>query len=288
MPELPEVETIRCGLEPKLGGQTIKDVSSDSPRHLNYPLRVYQGLVKGKKIKAVLRRAKIIYFQLSDKSVVAFHLKMTGQLIYKDKKSEVIGGHPNMAAVQDLPNKYTHVTFTFSSGAHLYFNDIRRFGWAKFYTNEQFDEELKKLDYGPEPLTKDFNEEFLAKSLAAHPNTTVKQLLTNQHIIAGIGNIYADEVLFAAKVKPQRKAGGVKKEEITRIVTEIKKILPLAISCGGSSISDYINADGKKGSYADYHQVYGRYDEPCFVCKRELKRITIGGRTSTFCSHCQK
>jgi len=283
MPELPEVETIRRGLEGKIVGQTIVNADCDSPRHLNYSLNLYRKKIMGAKVLAVRRRAKMLYFELSDKRYLAIHLKMTGQLVFRHKKTVVIGGHPIKDGDLDLPNKFTHVIFYFKSGDVLYFNDTRKFGWARLLNHQEFTKELARLGYGPEPMTDDFEFDYFVSILKKYPNRKIKQTLLDQQLIAGLGNIYADEVCYFAKVRPQRKVSTLKPGERKLLFDGIKKILPKAVKYGGSSIATHLNAFGRKGSYSQFHIVYARYGEPCEVCGTELKRITVAGRTSTYC-----
>lgn len=283
MPELPEVETIRRGLEGKLVGQIIINVDSDSPRHLNYNLDTYRKKIIGTKVIGVKRRAKMLYLELSNELNLAIHLKMTGQLVFKHKKSVVIGGHPIKNGDLDLPNKFTHVIFYLKSGDVLYFNDTRKFGWARLLNHKEFATELVRLGYGPEPLTDDFNYEYFLSILKRYPNRKIKQTLLDQKLIAGIGNIYADEDCYYAKVRPQRKVSTLKPNERKLLFEGIKKILSKAVEYGGSSIASHLDAFGRKGTYSQFHMVYAQYGEPCGVCGTKLERITVAGRTSTYC-----
>lgn len=283
MPELPEVETIRRGLEGKLVGQIITNVDCDSPRHLNYKIDSYRKKIVGAKVLAVKRRAKMLYLELSDDRYLAIHLKMTGQLVFKHKKAVVIGGHPIKGGDLELPNKFTHVIFYFKSGDVLYFNDTRKFGWARLLNHKEFTAELARLGYGPEPLTDDFNYDYFLSILKRYPNRKIKQTLLDQKLIAGIGNIYADEDCYYAKVRPQRKVSTLTINEKKLLFEGIKKILPKAVEYGGSSIASHLDAFGRKGSYSQFHMVYAQYGEPCGVCGTKLERITVAGRTSTYC-----
>jgi formamidopyrimidine-DNA glycosylase len=243
MPELPEVETIRRQLQEKIVGKKLK----------------------GRKIVRVRRRAKVLIIDFADGRSLAFHLKLTGQLIFNGQ-----------------PSRYTRKVFNFDDGTTLIFNDLRKFGWVKEL------EETKTLEsqFGPEALALDIKT--FKNILAKRPKTKIKPLLIDQKLIAGIGNIYSDEILFASRVCPFRLAKNLKEKEIKEILKNIKKILIKAIKYHGSSVDDYLDAQGKKGSYLKYHKVYGREGKKCFRCPGIVKRLKINGRSAHFCEKCQK
>jgi formamidopyrimidine-DNA glycosylase len=219
-----------------------------------------------KKIVGVRRRAKMLLVDFVDGSSLVFHLKLTGQLIFNGQ-----------------PGRYTRQVFNFSDGTRLVFNDKRKFGWFKLVSNVDSLKEIKKL--GPEPFDvtpADFNKRLLVRRRAK-----IKSLLMDQTFIAGIGNIYADEILFKAKVRPDRIASSLTKPEVKEIFSSIKKVLTAAIKAGGSSVEDYIDAEGKKGGYRKLHKVYQRTGQECFKCATPIKRLKLGGRSSHFCPHCQ-
>src|SRR3989338_4543166 len=249
MPELPEVETIRRQLREKIVGKKL-----DGP----------PAGEAGKKIVDVRRRAKILIIDFSDGSSLIFHLKLTGQLIFNGESS-----------------KHTRHIFKFDDGSRLVFNDIRKFGWWK-YVKSSKDIEKK---FGPEALEVDLKtfKEVLKKS----PNAKIKPLLMDQKVIAGIGNIYSDEILFTAKVQPVRSIKTLKPEEIGAIWSNIGRILKLAIKNRGTSERDYIDALGKKGDYLKYLKVYRKEGQKCPRCSGVIKRIKIGGRSAHFCPKCQ-
>lgn len=223
--------------------------------------------LEGVKVTDVRRRAKILMIDLADGSSLVFHLKLTGQLLLNAK-----------------PGKYTRAVFKFSDGTNLVFNNVRKFGWWKKVKNTS---EIEK-DFGPEPLTKDFTLKKFKEMLAKRPKSKIKPLLMDQHFIAGIGNIYSDEILFASGVRPQRRVKTLTKEEIKRIFQKIKKILKEAVKYQGSSIQYYVDARGQKGKYVKHHQVYGRQGKPCKKCGAIIKRIKINSRSAHFCPTCQK
>lgn len=243
MPELPEVETIRRQLSGKIVGKELD----------------------GKKITGVRRRAKILIIDFNDGSSLAFHLKLTGQLIFNGQ-----------------PSAYTRQVFYFKDGARLIFNDARKFGWWKMVKSTSTIE--KK--FGPEAL--EISLEEFRNNLKRRPLSKIKTLLMNQEFIAGIGNIYSDEILFASKIHPLCRVGSLKPEEIKNIHQNIKKILAKAIKYNGSSVQSYLDACGNKGDFVRYHKVYQREGKKCFRCLSLVKRIKIGGRSAHFCSACQK
>lgn len=289
MPELPEVETVKRGLEKSIVGKTIADFDSDWHKTINLPLKKYRQRVKGLKIKAVKRRAKMVILVLSKGFNILVHLKMTGQLVYQSKKKCVVGGHPIDEGFLCAPNKFTHATFTFSDSSHLYFNDVRKFGWARIYTDHELRDVLDKMNLGPEPLGKDFSLKYF-RYLTIHGKTRkrIKQFLMENQNLVGIGNIYSDEICYYARIKPDRAVKTLTSKEIKAVYQGIKKILAAAIKAQGTTFRDYRNADGESGGYTKFLKVYGRYGEKCFRCKGKVRKMKMGGRTSSFCSDCQK
>jgi len=220
--------------------------------------------LKGKEIIGLRRRAKILMIDFDDGSSLIFHLKMTGQLIFNQK-----------------PSPYTRKVFIFDDNSKLFFNDKRKFGWHRKVKNTKKIEEK----FGPEAL--EINLKIFNNFLKKRPNAKIKNLLMDQTFIAGIGNIYSDEILFASKVRPLRQVKTLKEEEIKAIYKNIKKILKKAIAENGSSVGDYFDAFGKKGSYAKYHRVYQKHGKECICCRDIIKRIKIGSRSAHYCPNCQ-
>ena len=219
----------------------------------------------GKKITKVRRRAKILIIDFTDGSSLIFHLKLTGQLIFNGQTS-----------------KHTRQVFKFNDGSQLVFNDLRKFGWWKKV------KDTKKIEkaFGPEAL--EINLKTFKTLLKKRPKAKIKPLLMDQKFIAGIGNIYSDEILFAAKVRPMRLVGTLTDKEIQSIFQNIKKILESAIKQQGSSSQYYLDACGEEGHYVQYHKVYQKEGEKCLHCKTKIKRIKLGGRSAHFCPKCQK
>jgi formamidopyrimidine-DNA glycosylase len=270
MPELPEVETVTRGLARTIIGKTIAAFDCDTKKMLNHPLAFYRKTLREKKIIEINRRAKMIIVKLNDGWNILVHLKMTGQLVYGCQR-----------------NRFTHAVFTFRDQTHLYFNDVRKFGWLRLFTDAEL---IKHLDHdlGPEPLDSAYTLEVINNELKKRPNNRIKQFLMDNRNVVGIGNIYSDEICYYAKVRPDRRVKTLKEREIKLLFKGIKHILAEAIKYEGTSISDYVNAMGEAGAYAKKLKVYGRYDEKCFKCCGVVKRLKIGGRTSSFCPRCQK
>lgn len=285
MPELPEVETIKRGLSTKIISKIITDVE------VLYPKSFWgkKEVVLNQKVLDVKRRAKVIAIILKNGYSLLFHLKMTGQLIYRDQTSQIAGGHPSDDWYTDLPNKTTAIVFTFNDQSKLFFNDMRKFGWCKVLPQKEL-EEVFENDYGPEPFSKDFNASYLQKIAKKTPNKKIKQFLTDQKNVAGIGNIYVDELLYDAKILPTRKVLEVTDIEWRGIVESAKKVLELGIKYGGTTDSDYLNVEGKKGEMQNYLKVYRQTGKSCpkGECKAKITRTVVGGRGTHYCPACQK
>ncbi len=271
MPELPEVETIKRQLSRKIKGKKIKTVEVFLPRFVKYPQQKFKKLVAGAKIKKINRRAKLLIIELSNDYCLVIHLKLTGQIIFNG-----------------IPDKHTHLIYHFTDGSHLLHNDLRRFGFVKVIAKKDLADFLKKEKFGPEPLFKDFTLNLFKELLNKRKRAKIKPLLMDQSFLAGIGNLYSDEILFLARVLPFRKASTLKPIEIKRIYQGIKKILSLAISRGGTSTDTYVDIQGKQGDYLPLVKVYQREGQPCFICQTKIKRLKINGRSAHFCPKCQK
>ncbi len=289
MPELPEVETIVRDLKPKLKGKKIKDFWADRPKQLNFPINKFKKKIVGLTICDVRRRAKMIIIDLSEGLSLLFHLKITGQLIMRDKDGKIFGGGHFIAEyLRSLPNRFTHAIFTFTDGRKLYFNNMRLFGYIKILQTKEVKKLFEKMKIGPEPLEKSFTFAKFKEIIEKRKIAKIKPLLMDQTFIAGIGNIYADETLFCAKIQPTRIAGLIKEGELRKLFQAIKKILSLAVKYRGSSIDTYVDSQGAKGKYAEKLKVYGRKKEKCLDCQTPLKSMKLGGRTTVYCPKCQK
>lgn len=286
MPELPEVETVARGLQKKSINKKITRVEVRAAK-IVYPSKdVFIKKLIGNKIIRVRRRAKMLIFDLADKTFMVGHLKMTGQLVYRQRTGQLImGGHPLKDGEKDLPNKFSHVVFSFSDGSNLFFNDQRKFGWLKVVDVVGLQQEL--LKYGIEPLSRKFTVQKSQELLEKYPRKKIKQFLMDQTIIAGIGNIYADESCFYAGILPTRKVEKISLIEQKKLYRGIKQILIKAINKTGTSVENYVKADGDAGGYAKYLKVYGKNGKKCSRCGEIIKKIKLNGRGTHFCPGCQ-
>ncbi len=290
MPELPEVETINRQLNLKIVGKTIAGV--DILRQKNFIGN--KSKVIGKKIIAVGRQAKIIIISLETKIHLLVHLKMTGQLIYRQQlNTDKPYDHKpsgNIYDVNVLPNKYTRVIIEFKDNSFLLFNNLRAFGWIKVVADNQLEKELANFS-GVNPLSDNFTTNYLQK-ITSQTNKSIKLLLMDQKKIAGIGNIYASETLFCAKTHPQTKSKKISQlpEKIKKLHQCIIKVLQKALKYKGSTANDdaFRDTSGNRGKMQNRLKVYGREGENCLKCGGKIKRIKISGRSSFFCPSCQK
>ena len=292
MPELPEVETIRLGLQKAIVGKTIVGIDIRVPKLFHGE----KSDIVGKKVVNVDRRAKQIIIDVKGDKDLLIHLKMTGQLIYRKKlgvgrresgvTDQIAGGHPSKDWFDNLPNSTTHIIFVFSDGSKLFFNDMRKFGWIKVFDSKELKNKLIK-ELGIEPFDKEFIAEKLAGIIAKKPNWNIKKVLTDQTLISGIGNIYADEALFWSGILPERKAKEISDGEIAKLRDSIIKALKIGLKYGGSSENTYVQIDGSRGSAQEHSQVYGREGKLC-TCGGVVKKIRLNGRGTHFCPKCQK
>jgi formamidopyrimidine-DNA glycosylase len=287
MPELPEVETVRRGLNELVVNQTITSVVSDTPKSFPNDKQTVRSFMVGSTITAIRRRAKVLMIDLSSNYSLVIHLKMTGQLVYVGKV-RFGAGHPSDSLVNALPDKSTRVTIEFTDGTHLYFNDQRKFGWMRLLPTI----EIPTIDFmkkvGPEPLEADFTATEFTDRFKRRSNTSIKAALLDQTVVAGVGNIYADESLWGAKIHPKRLVKSITTSEFKRLYTELRTVMNLAIEKGGSSNHTYVNAEGKKGSYMDFARAFRREGLPCPRCGTTIIKFKAAGRGTHICPHCQK
>lgn len=287
MPELPEVETVRVGLERLIVGRTVKSVDFDTAKSFpNDPTEVQRFLL-GASVRSVRRRAKVLLIDLSTNYTIVTHLKMTGQLVYRGDE-QFGAGHPNDSLIGALPDKSTRVTISFADGSHVYFNDQRKFGWMRLYPTA----EVPNMDFmqrvGPEPLDPSFSATDFANRFARRSRTSIKAALLDQSVLAGVGNIYADESLWGAKIHPATQVGMLRAADFSRLFTELQFVLRLAIEKGGSTDRNYVNAEGKKGSYIDFARVFRREGQACPRCGTTIIKTRVAGRGTHLCPVCQK
>jgi formamidopyrimidine-DNA glycosylase len=274
VPELPEVETIVADLRPHLTGRTIVRCALPFPTIVRHPEpEVFIDSVSGMRINAVRRRGKYILMELQNDVLLVVHLGMTGQLRLVDPATP--------------REKHTHAVFALDDGRELRYRDPRRFGRLLLGTEESLLASKKLPRLGPEPIDPDFESEALYRSLRKR-RTSLKAVLLDQVVIAGVGNIYADESLHRAHLRPDRQAGGLSRKSVERLHESLRHSLQTAIANRGSSVDTYRDAWGELGGQQEKLLVYGRAGEPCFTCGRPLAMIRLAGRSTVFCRHCQR
>lgn len=294
MPELPEVETVVRGLNLFITGKTVGAVDFDWDKSFPNSRSDVTTFLIGAKIISIRRRAKVLLIDLSTKHTLVIHLKMTGQLVFvrgstSHKTEKRFGaGHPNDSLIGRLPDKSTRVTFTFSDGSKLFFNDQRKFGWVRLYPTV----EVPNIDFfrklGPEPLAANFTKIAFRERLMRRPNTNIKTALLDQTVIAGVGNIYADESLWGAKIHPSTLVNRLNGRQIYLLFRELQYVLRLGIEKGGSTDRNYVNAEGKRGSYMDFARVFRRENLPCPRCGAIIIKTRVASRGTHTCPKCQK
>ena len=288
MPELPEVETTINYLRPKIVGRTIKEIWTDWPKGIgNITFEELNKGISGKKITAIARRGKNILLEIDRKFTLWIHLKMTGHLLIRP--ADIPAGSPLLEKV----NQYIHFKFLLDKNEELAFSDLRKFGRVRYLAEPLTDNLIKNnfKDLGVEPFSKEFTQGYLEKLISdkRNKNKQLKIFLMDQSIIAGIGNIYASEILFEAKLNPKRKIASLSKNEVDTLFLAIKKVLNKAVGARGTSISDFRDPDGKPGGYGDIRKVYQRKNKSCpNKCGGRVESFKQGQRTTFWCPRCQK
>ncbi len=274
MPELPEVEVIRRGLIPHLVGCTInRVVISNRKLRLPVPRAQLKSLVQGSRVESVDRRAKYVLVSMSSGALMVLHLGMTGRLAL------FANGAPR--------TPHDHLRFMLDSGLELRFNDVRRFGSIQVVAPKDTEKSQIFAGLGMEPLGPDFSSNYLLKK-ATGKLRPIKNFLMDSKVVVGIGNIYANEILFAAGIKPTRGVGSLGKRAWDEVVEACRQVLERAIACGGTTISDYVNSSGEAGYFQCELKVYGRDGEQCESCGSGINRRVLAGRATFFCPSCQK
>ena len=328
MPELPEVETVRRGLEERLIGRTLRTEVHDTPKGFpNTPGDVAQFML-GASVTAVKRRAKVLLIELSSAYTLVVHLKMTGQLVFvgyrlsaghtetasrsvssrvptphstlaadvseapqtnaTDQDTRFGAGHPNDSLVGVLPDRSTRVTITFTDESALFFNDQRKFGWMKLVPTVLVPELPFMQKVGPEPLETAFTSAIFWERLQRRKGTTIKAAILDQTVLAGVGNIYADEGLWGAGIHPATRVKDVTRTQTDLLWSELRDVMNLAIEKGGSTNKNYVNVEGKRGSYMDFARVFRREGLPCPRHPDVLiEKIKVAGRGTHICPVCQ-
>ncbi len=318
MPELPEVETVRRGLAELLPGRKIvRATVFDSPKSFpNAPGQVEQFLY-GAKVAAVRRRAKVLLIDLDSGYSLVVHLKMTGQLVFRASQPSGVsdknlvaqsagtrifsgrhprtvetknfgGGHPTDSLIGGLPDRSTRVQIDFDDDSHLFFNDQRKFGWMKLLPTAEVINLPFMQKVGPEPLDPKTQPEDFIQRIRRRQNSMIKPAFLDQSVIAGVGNIYADEALWAAKIHPETRVKNVTDEKLNTLFIELKKILQLSIDQGGSTDKNYVDAEGRKGNYLTFANVFRREGRACHRHPdQEIIKLKVGGRGTHVCIICQ-
>lgn len=272
MPELPEVETVRRQLHDRIAGKTIREVVIfKSGRETPVGSKFVQALV-GRRLSSVDRRAKVLVFRFKDGGAMLGHLKMTGKFIFVP------------ATHRGAPGKHDRILFVFDTKTNVVWSDVRKFGYLKVASADEARDAL--AHYGPEPLEASARE--LAERLDRKSTRSIKAALLDQTVIAGIGNIYADESLFRARIRPMRRVDRLTSDDRLRLAKEIKKVLAESLAQKGTSAVDYLDTTGEKGSFQNFLRVYGRGGQPCRDCDRPIKKIVAAQRGTHYCVNCQK
>lgn len=277
MPELPEVETIRLSLTSKIVGKIIAKIDIFTKKQfIGEPQKII-----GRQITNIIRRGKILTFILDQDWFLNIHLKLTGQLLYAANVNQAVFNHKiPFVKTQKMPSSTTRVIMIFTDQSGLFFNDLRKFGWLKVSRQP---EKVK----APDVLSPDFNLPYFAKTVRISKKP-IKVLLMDQEKIAGLGNIYANDALFLAKIHPLKKAYSLRQKEVKTLYQKIIQVIKEALKWKGSSDVAYLLPDATTGRYQNHFKVYGREKEPCLVCATPIKRLKHHGRSSFFCPDCQK
>lgn len=283
MPELPEVETVRRGLEPAMAGAIITRAQINRP-DLRWPFPdEMQKRLTGKRVLALRRRSKYILADLSSSETLLIHLGMSGRM--------TVSGDPLGHFTHDHPQqqKHDHVVLDMDNGARVTFNDPRRFGAMDLLKTSTASEHKLLSSIGPEPLGNEFHESYFTNALRGR-KAPIKSALLDQKIVAGLGNIYVCEALYRGKISPKRHVNRIAETRLAALVLIIRDVLSDAIEAGGSSLRDFRQADGELGYFQHQFDVYGREGEPCKTsgCAATIERITQSGRSSFYCPQCQR
>jgi len=290
MPEGPEVETIRRGLELGIVGQEVAGVEVLNARTWQGSAGLRERVVVGARVLHVRRYSKVLVWELSSEYALMFHLKMTGQLVLVKADGErFAGGHPNGSMAAALPDRSTRVCFAFASGDQLFFNDQRKFGWIKLVPTVEVAADPLVSRLGTEVLSAGFNATYLGTQLQRHARASVKAVILDQTVLAGVGNIYVDESLHLARIHPARRAGSLSAAEVKRLLSAVREVMAMGIEHGGTSFAHYVNSLGGRGDYLQHARVFRREGQPCPVHPGVLiEKIRVAGRGTHLCPRCQK
>ena len=324
MPELPEVETVRRGLSKLLPGRQVQGVIVfESPKSFPNASEQVAHFLYGAKVIAVQRRAKILLIELDSGYSLVIHLKMTGQLVFRsaqlqasskdssgsgDVRAQIApdnttllkpstapiagdfaGGHPNDSLIGVLPDRSTRVQIKFTDGSQLFFNDQRKFGWIRLMPTVDVSNTPFMQKVGPEPLDPQTTDKQFIQRIRRRNGSPIKPAFLDQSVIAGVGNIYADEALWAARIHPETRVGQVSDEQLCTLFDELKKVLQLSIDQGGSTDKNYVDAEGCRGNYLRFAHVFRREGQACHRHPEQtIIKTKVGGRGTHVCPVCQK
>ncbi len=287
MPELPEVETVRMQLRHKVIGKTIDRVEVFHSKTVVFDDQIEEKL-RGKTLADIDRIGKLLIFSFVGENnlFLLAHLKMTGQFFYVGKDRRVVGGgHSATVADRTLPGRHTRIAFHFTDGTTLFFNDMRLFGYTKIASAEEV--ERARACFGPEPIALDFDCEWFVGKVRAR-KTSIKAALLDQSFIAGLGNIYVDEALWRAQVRPTRRADRVTKKEAAALCAAAGDVMKESIAVGGTTFQHFVDTGGENGNFTDHLKVFGQHGKTCERCGATIKKIRCAGRGTHYCPGCQK
>ena len=289
MPELPEVEVVKRSLTNNIQNLIIKEVKINDGK-LRY--RIDKNKIRkivGLKLEKIKRRSKFLLFFFSKNIVMLVHLGMTGKFFFVNEKSNKYKTSFYYNINEEKDKKHDHVVFFFSKNRKLIYNDVRKFGFIKFFNNQNLNNNLHLNKLGPEPLEKNYNYNYFKKYIVGR-SRTIKDILMDQKFLSGLGNIYTNEILFLSKIKPTRKVKKLKNFELKKLIKFTRNVLDSSIKYGGSSIKDFSSSNGKKGSFQQYFKVYGKRGHLCSSknCRNKITKSSISNRATFFCSKCQK
>ena len=289
MPELPEVEVVKKSLINKTQNLIVKAVQINDAK-LRYKIDKHQiKKIIGLKIKKIMRRSKYLLFFFSNDTIMLVHLGMTGKFFFINKENTKFKTSFYYEINEDKDKKHDHVIFNLSKNQKLIYNDVRKFGFIKFFNKLNIKNNFHLKNLGPEPLNEEFNITYF-KNYIAGRNRVVKDILMDQKFVSGLGNIYVNEILFLSGVNPRKKIKSLSNLDINNIIKFTKKTLIKAIRLGGSSIKNFSSSSGKKGSFQQYFSVYGKKGHNCSKtnCNGKIAKIVLANRASFFCNKCQK
>ena len=289
MPEMPEVETIRCGLDATVRGARIESVEVLWLPFVDATRAVLDSAVVGHRISAIGRRGKALILDLGEDWHLLLHLKMTGQVVvHQGGRVVAFGGHPSANIVGPMPNNWTRAIFALSADRTVFLNDQRKFARLRVVTTADLAGDPFLSGMGPEALGDDFSLAVFKQRLARFRSAPVKAALLDQSTVAGIGNIYADECLHLARIDPRQPTASLTSAQLRRLHQAIRTILRDAVEHGGTSYPHFINDGHQRDSYLDHARLFGQQGQPCMVCGTPIQRIRVAGRGTNYCPHCQR